>query len=526
MSTGMTNLPRRVVPRWRDFPTALALGECSSLAAAAIKSLPSSDIETLLDLWRRQKNSSLAGEILSVVLVEGNAAQGRDAARYLLEQSDAGPVAQELSRYLLDDATDMQEALPPKSHNERLRRIRSLRHALRLYPGDSLAWCELSRWHSINGRNQGALRSMLAAVQLSQPNRYIMRSAVRCFLHLGDRDQANSMVQKSTLVRKDPWIAAAAISTSVILGKSPRYYKEAVAMAEDQKFSPFQRSELLAALATLYFENGDGRRALRMIQLALVQPTENVIAQVSWSHLNGELHASLPASYLNFPFAFEANTLQCMQNDDWVGALGASNKWMDDEGFAGRPAVQNAYIRSVAFEDYEAARFVLTHALRTNPGDARILNNLAFCNACLGHTKLARSFLEMGRRNAKGTEMDIVLEATCGLIFFREGRLLEGRLAYQSAMERAAKGHFKTIRAHAAYFLAREERVAKTDVAIAAKSEATKLLKKSGDPAGRLLEKLIAQGPLQLPDELRQCEPGCRTLVNEDPLSGISPLKP
>jgi cytochrome c-type biogenesis protein CcmH/NrfG len=65
-------------------------------------------------------------------------------------------------------------------------RIAKLRKWVSEYPNSAIAWMDLARVFTIKGQGQKAKRAATIALQLAPHDRYIVRCAVRLFLHTGD----------------------------------------------------------------------------------------------------------------------------------------------------------------------------------------------------------------------------------------------------------------------------------------------------------------------------------------------------
>lgn len=149
MSTPIGDLPRRVIPRWRDFRTTAALGELgASKGARAETTSQPPDFEDLLRIWRHQKSDSLAAELLGASWLQNASDVTSETARFIVrEGSSAHPFSKEIARHLLEEQTD-----PTSADTVRIQRnadgtlIRALRHSLRTFPQNAVGWCELARF--------------------------------------------------------------------------------------------------------------------------------------------------------------------------------------------------------------------------------------------------------------------------------------------------------------------------------------------------------------------------------------------
>lgn len=97
---------------------------------------------------------------------------------------------------------------------------------------------------------------MRIALYLANNNRYVIRSAVRLFMHINKQDEALFILRHSEALKYDPWLLSADISLTTLLGKHQRYIKVGQIMVADQNYSRNSISELSSAIATLEFANG------------------------------------------------------------------------------------------------------------------------------------------------------------------------------------------------------------------------------------------------------------------------------
>jgi len=493
VSVAIEGLPRRVIPRWRDFRTAAELGEFSVAARVENRVEVPSGLDSLLRLWQSQRSEVLAGELLSASWLEGAWDTAREAAKYLLRR---GSAAQELTRNFARSVIEDLSAAQKGQSATRLDRaaVQNIRAALRLYPRDAIGWCELARYYTIVGKLKRARRAMCTAVALAPDNRFILRSASRCFVHLGEPDMALNILRRSGIAKSDPWLAAAHVSIAQIMGKATRLYRQARELSKSESFAPFHLAELNAALGTMEMSAGNEKGARKMLQAALTDPTENALAQAWWAQ--SRVRIQLKPTQLRAPHTFEANTRALVVAEKWESALHAAAEWFRDEPFSTNPALQQSFILSVAFEQHEQAIDILKLALRSNPGDLLLLNNLAFALGDLGRTYEAREIL--AHVNVEDTPADraVALIATEGLLRFRERDINSGREFYARAI-RLAKDHQQDRQAAlAALYLAKEEKRANSDMKDLAISEAEKAASRFDDSTFRLVMRTLREGPL------------------------------
>lgn len=497
MSAPIDGLPRRVIPRWRDFTTAAALGELSPpKPSTSVIDIPDG-LRAITNLWKSRQTEAIAGELLSAAWLQGAREQAAEAAQFLLRRdSTAQPLTKDFAQTVLGELEADTSQQPNADYMAVLNRnaVRSIRAALRLYPNDALGWCELARYYTIIGKREKARRCIIVAIGLAPNSRYILRSAARCLIHLDEIDVALDVLTKSPRTRVDPWLLAAQVAAGNILEKPPRFYRQAKDLIKSASISSFHIAELNAALATVEMSAGNDKPARKMFNAALVDPTENVTAQAWWA--KRRLGMPIDPGLLSLPRSFEANTRALVLTEKWHAAATAAEQWLDDEPFSSSPAIELSFILSVAFDEHDRAETILRRALVASPGDLLVLNNLAFALAHLGKLEEAASLLSKAYLEDAKPGTLVAITATSGLLNMRSGNIAEGRRFYQAAIELARKHQLERHAALATVFLAKEEKHAMTESSQHAVAEAERISAEYKDPGFRLVLRTLREGPL------------------------------
>jgi tetratricopeptide (TPR) repeat protein len=498
VSTPIGDLPRRVIPRWRDFRTTAALGELGALVDSPQEPLLPTGFDDLLEIWRGHKTDSIAAELLGASWLQDAPLVAAETAKYILRGgSTAHPFSREIAQHILEEQSNPTGADTLQIQNNPDRTlIRALRDSLRNFPYNGIGWCELARYYLSIGKDKSAKRAMMTALHLAPNDRYVLRSAARCFIHLNEPELALRLVTEAPRTQTDPWLLAAHVSISSLVEKSPRFFRRAREMGRDESVPPFHNSELVASLGTLEVFSGNDKKARKLLGISLADPTENVVAQAWWAR--SRVNINPPARLLDVPRSFEANMRALIQTEQWETAVDAGGEWLKDEPFSRRPAIETSFVLTAAFADYEAALRILKRSFPANSTDPLFLNNLAFTYASLGRTKEARETISKASGADAQTATVISLTATEGLIQFRESAIIEGRQKYQEAMEMARVHGLERQRALAAIYLAMQEKFAHTPEAPTAAARATELASKFDDPVCRLLIDVLNNGPKKM----------------------------
>ena len=206
-----------------------------------------------------------------------------------------------------------------------------------------------------------------------------------------------------------------------------------------------------------------GRKVRRYFRQALVDPTENAVAQAGWlaRHMP---EFELPPESLHVPRAFEAQSWQAAVDEDYGRAVELSWEWLKDEPYSSRSALFGSWIASMATADlYEAERIVEAARL-ANPDDPRLLAQLFYCRASRGEVDAAESVLprlETAIENDEGhrrpEEWEVMLHADRGLLAYRRGHVAEGRRLYDAALRVAKSNKLREAHSLALLNYVREE---------------------------------------------------------------------
>ena len=370
-----------------------------------------------------------------------------------------------LARHVTSPESDHppMENVPEFSRSARYARIAQFRRTLRRWPDNPLVWVDLAREYSNLGQIRPAARALQVGLGLAPDDRHVLRSASRFYLHIRDPERAHHVVYRSLATRTDPWLLAAEIVAAGVSEKGSGLVKVGNRMLASGRFHPRHVSELAGALGTLEHQSGKRRKVRRYFRQALVDPTENTVAQAGWlaRHMPD---FELPPESLHVPRAFEAQSWQSAVQEDYERAVELSWEWLKDEPYSTRSALFGSWIASMAIADFEEAERLVDAARLANPDDPRLLAQLFYCQASRGKVDAAESILprleaaienDEGHRSAE--EWEVMLYADRGLLAYRQGRVAEGRRLYGEAMRVAKSNNLREAHALALLNYVREE---------------------------------------------------------------------
>jgi tetratricopeptide (TPR) repeat protein len=329
--------------------------------------------------------------------------------------------APEQAPFVLSDTVDV--------HDDAARlQIHRLRRLLAANPDRPFCWSELARHFLVVAEQKKAIRCMQAALQLAKRNRYLYRAATRLFVHIQDADRALRLLRSEPEVTRDPWLLAAEIATSSVVGKRSRFLDVAKQLMTSSHFKEDQVSELAAAVGTVELDHGTTKRARSLFNRSLIAPTENSLAQAQWA-VEQDTKIVIPAAAWQTPASYEAKAFAARRARDWKNALQACAAWFADEPFSHRPAMMGSYLGCFHPKHQAVAEQFATAGLRCDSANIGLLNNRAVARVYLGKTEEAYADLRAALERGPARD-DAHLMATLGLIAFRSGMPTLGREYY------------------------------------------------------------------------------------------------
>lgn len=441
MSAAYDDRKRQAIPRCLSYETACLLGllrvnrRQEEVHRNEVKDSDAS--RQWIENPRTSTAVDLVGEAL--ILKDFESSEAIKAAKYILRKgSSSSSLIRQLANHFLGKIeTPLSILREPKEIPDRDSQrveIARLKRSVRNYPVNPIAWSDLSLSYATIGQADKAKMAMNIAMSLAKGNRFVLRSASRCFLHFEEPDRAVDILNKSGLCAIDPWIASAEIAIAESKGLKSKCISRAKDLIEDDNLTPFSRGELAASLGTIEIKSGSIRRAKKIMSKAIRDPTENALAQVEWASsihdidFNDmiELRRIVPASY-------EATAVHAYYSKEFAESLKASEKWGRFQFLSSRPIIHSTFIASSMLNDDLATIDIFDNALPVQQNSALAVNNYAFSLARVGRTEEAANKLNQWINKASSEEK-LVFTATMGLICFREGDVEGGRRLYNIAV--------------------------------------------------------------------------------------------
>ena len=452
-------IDRKILPRWRTFDMTLNLGELGSGSMSRLhQGITDGFLASRIADWKRYRTVGHAADLVGTALAIGKETLATEAASFLLQDDLSVSIwVRELARKVLDSPSDKNEFKLARrlGKSEQHAHIRFFRQCLRIEPRDPIIWVDLARVYSILGQRDQAKKCMTAAQQLAADNRFVLRSAGRFWIHLGDPERAHDLIVKSKVTRNDPWILAAEIATSSASGKTSKFVKAAYRMLSDSSYRARHLSELASAVATLELSSGNIKKARKLFARSLMEPTENSIAQAAWA-VRKDPRIHIENQHLKSLNAFEARSRVYYASGKWEKIIAECWNWQSDQPFSSGPSISGSYISAVALENYSESESFAKYGLIANSSNFTLLNNLAF--ALINSGKLGEAINTLSKiDDTRITRRDrAILQATRGFLSFRQRNISEGQKLYLDALSIARTTKEKKLVALASVFHAME----------------------------------------------------------------------
>ena len=469
---------RQAVPRCLPYETACSLGLLRVNRKIEQLYKPDVNNSNAMQEWIENRRLATAVDLVAEALIirDFESSEAIAAAKLILSKApSSSSLVRQLANHFLQTTTsrwtDPSNLLDVNAVRKYIARLKK---SVRNYLYNPIAWSNLSLGYATVEQNEKAKMTMSVAMNLAKNNRYILRSAARCFMHLGEPDRGLAMLNKSGLCAIDPWITSAEIAISESSGLKSKCIGKAKDLIKDDNLTPFSRSELAVGLGTMEIKSGAISQGKKVMRVALVEPTENALAQVEWvgSYFKVnfddlfKLRSEVPATY-------EATAVHLYFDKKFKESLKASKKWGRFQAMSPHPIILSTSISSSLLDDDLGAIEIFDNAFPSQRNSPLAINNYAFALARIGRTEEARNKLSQGISDASREEV-FTITATNGLVCFREGDIEGGRILYDNAVKGFEILQNYRSAAVATYFWAAEEKRVKSQGAEAKIKEAKK----------------------------------------------------
>ena len=425
---------RQVIPRWLPFEITQSLGEINPLNKTILdnRDFDYSYLKKELDWINRNDNfSAIDYAATAYIFGDTNNINVINAAKHIIkEKKSYSKYAIDLANTILNriqcdnSAINLQE---PEIHQK----ISILKKRIIQYPYNSINWVDIAFYYAIIGQNRKAKRSIDVAVHLSPNNRFILRSAVRFYLHIGELDKALYIIKKSYLVSIDPWITSVEIALTQMFEKPSKFYKKGINLLASGHFSNFCLSELNCSVGTLHYNDGANKKAKKYIIDSLIDPTENAFTQAEWLSTNINIQIT---NRPNLKYLSEANTRKYLREGQFEKSLENAFEWIKFQPFCSRASLSGSYIATVCLDKFSIGIEISKKALIASPGNPVLINNLAFALCLEGQiSEVSEAMKNIDMTKATLLEQNVIT-ATKGLFCYKIGEAEKGFQLYSESV--------------------------------------------------------------------------------------------
>ena len=321
----------RIIPRWLEYHKAVKTGELtlSRENHFEINDVTKESIKLDLQEFMTEPTSLMACRLMGAGIVVGDHQLSHDMATYINKYGGVDLLSASLADKILNVGNETEQPTEVDV------RIASIREWTSEYHNDAIAWIELARAYTIKGLKEKARKAIIIALQLAPYDRYIVRCAVRFFLHIGDYERAWHYVSRASKSHFDPWIKATEVNVANILARSTPNIKKLI--PKELSFEQlFHFSELIESYGYLELESGNDRKARKKLKLAWQNPSESVITHAEWV-IRNKLPGLKESSDLEFSRSPEANTWQHYVELELDKAMEAAQEWELEEPYSKYP---------------------------------------------------------------------------------------------------------------------------------------------------------------------------------------------
>lgn len=434
------------------------------------------------------------GHLGDVISFSGDADMRPQVATLVKEAQAKGfavsPVQEELFRDAVDEAN-----LPDDSKVEgRLlfqSRVAQLRRELLVAPENLLALLDLAQLQLAAGKGEAARRLLTTALGLAPNGRIVLRTAARFHMHLGEPDRAHQIITRHPNTKKDPWLIASEIALADAAGVPSTMASIGRRLVKDAHAQPRHLAELAGALANAEMVAGNFKEARQFLRKALLNPTDNIIAQAVIDGTAMGIQLDAPTVTSAVKRSAEAQLLQAWQNRDEASAEHHALRWHAEEPFSSRPIQFLTTLYSLQFE-YDKALDWVRRGLVADPTDEGLTANYAFAKAAVGDTDDAEVWI----KRVKDARLAPYLKATEGLIALKRRDFGQADRLYreaEQAFERLSRPELAALAfAHYAKFALESD--APESARIRDEAEA-KFLKASSVDGYLIMSRLLTTAP-------------------------------
>lgn len=481
MASFIDDIKRNMLPLWRNYNDTIVAKELE-FSKNIILPISFNHFELFIDAWRSKQTVVTAANLVNAAVASGHQSQQNvlQAADFLLNHPDecsllALDVAKsivnipildknypKLEEHTFEERADKLIQDLQTQENSLKASIGLLKRQIHNHCYNPIAYCELARSYASLGMDDKAKHYMNYAVFLAPHNRYISRCAARFYVHIREYDRAKRILLNNGYVKSDPWVLAAEIAVESVMDRSSHYLKIGRQLVLSGNISSFSSGELCLAICHEDRNSGKRKDAKQMYEKGMIDPNDNCLAQAEFYAKEDGISNINFNSFQQISHKNEADTRKALSEEKYEEAFISSLKWMQDYRFEHRPTEFAFGISCDYLKRYDYAISIVKRSLSINPKDPAAINNLVYVLGLSNRVEEAEFILEGIKKHQYISENNvspngICLLATCGLIEYRKGNIVEGRELYNTAIMAANKQKNKDLSAKARLNMIREE---------------------------------------------------------------------
>jgi len=224
---------------------------------------------------------------------------------------------------------------------------------------------------------------------------------------------------------------AGEIALSGLAGRRPRFFKAGAALVNEGGIRLLHLSELASAIGTVHLNDGN-RKARKLFDVSLIDPTGNSLAQAEW--VNPRLGGGLVDSHSldRKADSTEARVLEAYWRVDFREIVDRCEPWSAEEPYSHRPA-QFGSGAAITIEDFDEALRFCAEGLKKSPDNAVLKNNRAYALVATGQYLEGAHLVASCLATSQGDNR-AAATATHGFLCMRTGALELGANRYKEAI--------------------------------------------------------------------------------------------
>jgi tetratricopeptide (TPR) repeat protein len=452
----MTNIyelkNRLLVPNWRDFKRTIKLGELGLLNEDILTTV---DNSLIINDWLNNKTIGVAADLINnsfisndlysnelqeaITYIESNSKDASIPLLSLIEKIkiELNPKLEDSNKILeknIESVEEFSAFLDDKIFNRIINKTKKLTIN---QSSNSINWIELARLYTIKNQLDKANKCIAVALQLSPNNRFVLRSAVRFFIHTSQEEKAIYYLKKSNAIKEDPWLISAHIATSRLIDRYSPFIKIGEKIIISKKYSDFDLTELSSSLGTIELEHGSFKKSKPLLDLSLKNPNDNSLAQFEWLTKKDNRLLFNSEAFNSVKNPFEAFAYENFQKGNFQESFYNCINWYLDFPYSKRPLVFGSYIAAL-LEQYDASIIMCLAGLRLNSNEVGFINNIIYALCLQNKLEEVPKYLSLlNKNNMHGIDDEerITIQATLGLYHIRIKEFDKGKMFYKKAIE-------------------------------------------------------------------------------------------